>query len=246
MVREEEVSSDTLRWIIDNPARRNAIGPEGLDWIATRAPQLSGQVVMLTGAGTDSFCAGFDLTRLAKAQEDALPDAPLVRATAAMLAADATFVAVAHGHVIGAGVELACACDLRIVADDAAFAVPAARLGVIYHAAGLSRMHAVLGPWVTTRLILLGERVSAGEAAASGALLRIVPSDQVAIETERVVQTLQASPSPVLAGHRDLLRRLGTTGLDREFLRRYEGRRAQAYAALSPPRPGPGSSRPTD
>jgi enoyl-CoA hydratase/carnithine racemase/uncharacterized protein YqeY len=128
----------------------------------------AGEVVILTGEGDTSFCAGFDLDALPE-DSGALalpPDAPLFAATAALRRADATLIAVLHGHVFGAGVELACSCDLRIARDDARFVIPAARLGVVYHADGVALLQRCFGLALTQRLLLLGETVSADEPCA--------------------------------------------------------------------------------
>ncbi|MBL4688525.1 MAG: enoyl-CoA hydratase/isomerase family protein, partial [Nannocystaceae bacterium] len=141
----EHCDRGVITWTLDAPARKNAVSPDALRYIQRRCAELSGAVVVLRGAGSESFCAGFDLAALGEAPtpatgEQDLPDAPLIAATRAMRDADATFIAAIEGYAIGAGVELACACDLRLAKQGAWFQVPAARLGVVYHAEGLARI----------------------------------------------------------------------------------------------------------
>lgn len=222
----------TLRWILDNPRRRNAVHPDALRWITTRCAALRGETVVLTGAGDEAFCAGFDLTALQPTEAGPAPDVPLAEAAAAMEDADATFVAAFNGFAIGAGLELACACDLRIAREDAWFAIPAAKLGVVYHAAGLQRLHAVLGEAVVGRLLLLGERVSADALADAGALTHVVAPASLQATVETTIAALQAGSPLSLRAHRDLFRALKRGEAGADLLARHEDARARAYTAI--------------
>ena len=214
LVHEHTLAPGLLRWTLSHPAKRNALSPEMLAWLQRRAAALSGEVVLLTGEGEPSFCAGFDLDAL---PEDPVPknmseapDAALIAATAALRRADATLIAVLHGPIFGAGVELACCCDLRIARDDTRFTVPAARLGVVYHPAGVDLLHRCLGLALTQRLLLLGDTIDAAELA-----------DAAQAVAERL---LAGSPASIRA-HRDRLRGLDPDGEPD----RYEAARLAAY-----------------
>jgi enoyl-CoA hydratase/carnithine racemase len=225
------VSEGIVRWELDNPRRRNAIGPEALRWIAARARELCGEIVLLASAGGEAFCAGFDLTSLtpSPSSSDGPPDASLIQATRAMTRAHATFIGVIGGYAIGAGVELACACDLLVVRDDAWFRVPAGRLGVVYHAEGLARMRAVFGPALTRRLVLLGDRITAREAAAAGAFTRCVAADALESTSLELATTLGATAPLALRGNRDLLRALDEGHLEPRRRNTHDRARATAY-----------------
>jgi enoyl-CoA hydratase/carnithine racemase len=229
-IRERVDGGGALVWEIDNPARKNAIGPAALDWIARRCAELRGEIVVLTGANDGPFCSGFDLTALAELDERGAPDAVLIAATGAMTRADATFVASIAGHAIGAGVELACACDMRIASDDASFEVPAARLGVVYHADGIGRIRAVFGAAATERLLLLAERLDAREALAAGAVVRVVERACVGDETAAVVARLRELAPMSVRAHRRLLR-AGRAALDADTIAAHAAARAAAYAS---------------
>ncbi len=224
-------------WWLCNTKRRNAVSPHALRWIATRAAALAGEVVVLRGSGGQAFCAGFDLTALGDGgapggnADDALPDASLIAATAAMQHADATFVAALDGYAIGAGVELACACDLRLCRRGVFFSVPAAELGVVYHAAGLTCMRAAFGPAGVRRLLMLGERLDAEEAWSAGALVRLVDADAFEPALHEVLEQLRRAAPLSIRGNRDLLRRLDRGSLSVEALRDHEARRRAAFAS---------------
>jgi enoyl-CoA hydratase/carnithine racemase len=231
-IREDTLEDGILRWVLCNEPRRNAVGPDTLTWMARRAADLEGEVVVLTGAGEESFCAGFDLTALANGGDPASgpPDASLLRATEEMVAADATFVAMLQGYAIGAGVELACSCDVRITRPGVRFSVPVGRIGVVYHAAGLARMHAAFGTAVTQRLILLGESVDASEAMAAGALVRIVPAAELASATLEIARRIRDAAPLSVQAHRNMLRQLSSGApTPTAYLAEYERLRTVAY-----------------
>jgi enoyl-CoA hydratase/carnithine racemase len=243
-IRERELEPGILAWVLDNPARRNAIAPPVFAWIAQRCAELRGEVVILRGAGDRAFSAGFDLSALAElgprssgsgvGDASEPPDQILIRATAAMHEADATFIAALNGYVIGAGVELVAAADLRLACPAASLRVPAGKLGVVYHAAGLTRIHAAFGSTVTRRLLLAGEQVPIADARAClCALVELEALDQEALALARRVLELQ--PHSV-AGNRRLLRALErAASLPADLLEAHEQARREAYAGL--PRP---------
>lgn len=225
---ERLVEPGIVEWRLDRPERRNAVTPEALAWIATRAPHLHGEVVLLTGSDERVFCAGFDLGRLAVMVSKDPPDLVLARATAAMTAASATFIAVLNGDAIGAGVELVSACDLRVARRGARLRVPAGTLGVVYHAEGLLRMRATLGDGALKRLLLLGEEVAVDELEGRG-IERVVEGerlDHAALEWGRRIRTL--APLSV-AGNRDFLRIAAARPITAEDVATHEARRARAY-----------------
>lgn len=233
-ILEEILAPGLLRWTLSNPARRNAVDPEMLAWIEARSRALAGEVVLLTGEGEGVFSAGFDLHALGRLQRERPgepPDLPMIRASSAMQAADATFVAVLQGLAIGAGVELAAACDLRIARRGVTFQVPAGKLGVVYHAAGIVRFHAVFGPALTRRLLLAGDRVDADEALAAGALAAVVDAEALAEAGVALGHRLLAGSSTSLRAHRDLLRALERAPLPAEAVDAHTAARAAAYAA---------------
>jgi enoyl-CoA hydratase len=238
-------------WWLCNAARRNAVSPAALEWIAARAPALAGEIVVLRGAGEaaiagrepggppgKAFCAGFDLTALldaplpsATAEASALPDASLIAASAAMHRANATFVAALDGYAIGAGVELACACDLRVCARGVFFQVPAAELGVVYHAAGLVAVREAFGPAGARRLLMLGERLSAEDAWSAGALVRLCEPAAFEATLAEVLERLRRTAPLALRGNRDLLRRLDHGPLPAAAHEEHEAQRRAAYAS---------------
>ncbi|MBX7082194.1 MAG: GatB/YqeY domain-containing protein [Nannocystaceae bacterium] len=208
-LREHTLATGTLAWELCDAARRNPIGPQALAWIAARAPTLRGERVVLRGAGEEVFCSGFDLRALQSDADAArLPDEVLGEAVAAMRAADATFVAALGGHAIGAGVELACACDFRLARRGAWFEIPAARLGVVYRAEGLALLRSVFGDAGTRTLVLAGARLSVERAQGCGAVDEVVAPEALPHALQALLDALARGDAAALRGNRAMLRSL--------------------------------------
>jgi enoyl-CoA hydratase/carnithine racemase len=164
---------------IRNEARRNAV--DGPALIALREEFLRAEAdgircVVLTGAGTKAFCAGYDLRALAAIDEtQPLPDEELARTLAAMERLGAPILAALNGPAYGAGAELAAACDLRIAQPGVRLAMPPARLGIVYAPAGLQRFVELVGLSQAKRLFFTGDPVDAEEALSIGLVDEVAP-----------------------------------------------------------------------
>jgi enoyl-CoA hydratase/carnithine racemase len=181
----------TLR--LRNPARRNAISTAMWDQLGAFGTQVSAQqdvrLVVIRGDGDKAFSAGADVTGFDSARSGT-GNAPayddLVENTCRLVEAIAQpTLAVIVGACMGAGASLAASCDLRIAADDAFFAVPAARLGLGYDPRGIKRCLRVFGTEATREMLYTAERLPARRAAELGVVSAVLPAkdiDRVAAE----------------------------------------------------------------
>ena len=212
-----------------------------LEAIAKGSERLRGEVVLLEGSPGPAFCAGFDLTALdpSTASTGDSAEAALMEATAAMAAADGTFIALIHGHAVGAGVELACACDLRVGTPQTTMRVPASRLGVVYHPRGVARMRRVLGESAVRRMLLLDERLEAEALERAGAIDRMAADADALRELGlELARDLVALDARAVRAHRDALRQdpdpvASSAEARAAWRRRYDALRAEAYAAIA-------------
>lgn len=227
-IRERRDDTGAVVWELCDPARSNPVSPATLAWIAERAAALDDAIVVLRGEGGRVFCAGFDLGALAQDTDEA-PDAPLGAAVAAIRRSRATFVAALDGVAVGAGVELASACDLRVARRGITFEVPTARLGVVYRAEGLALLHHVFGPALVRRMVLLGDRITVEEAAVGGAVDRLVDAPAFDAALAEIVIALRRARPTALRGNRDVLRALVTPAAP-ELVAEHEQLRTQAFA----------------
>jgi enoyl-CoA hydratase len=166
---------------IDRPERRNALNAELciqlLDHLES-APDL--RAVVVTGAGDKAFCAGADLVvRTEDASEPGGGDTfrpAFDRALDAIVDYPAPVLAAVNGPAIGAGMQLAVACDLRIAAFSATFSIPAGRLGVFLSPANIQRLATLVGQGAARDLLLTARTLDVDEAAAVGLVQRRVPN----------------------------------------------------------------------
>lgn len=146
---------------IDRPERRNALNFDALDELdaAVEAGLRDSRALVVTGAG-GHFCAGADLTEL----EDVGFTDRLAEVLARLSQAPVTTVAAISGSCMGLGMQLAVACDVRVVADDAAFALPVARLGLMVNHWTLERTTRFWGEGAARHMVLTGAVLRADDA----------------------------------------------------------------------------------
>jgi enoyl-CoA hydratase/carnithine racemase len=187
-----ETRPPVARLTLSRPERLNALNPTALAELVAAADVLgtvSGiKVVIVRGAGR-AFCAGYDLDAV-----DGAPDAERAdlgrRMAEAVSGVPALTVAAIHGHCVGGGLVLAAACDIRIAADSARFAIPEVDLGIPLAWGGIPRLVRELGPAVTKELVLTCRPFSAGEAHALRFVNRVVPEEDLDREVEGMASLL--------------------------------------------------------
>lgn len=158
---------------VDRHERRNALDLEhaaGLRSALADAVDGGARAVVVTGAGS-AFCSGADLDAVYSDEFRAALGA-LLRALAA---APVPIVAAVNGPAIGAGTQIAIACDLRVVAPTARFGVPTARNGLAVDPWTVARLVDVAGGGVARALLLGVDTVAAERALATGLADRAGP-----------------------------------------------------------------------
>lgn len=196
---ETEVKDGVARVFLARPEKSNALNSQFLLEILACFEKLKGEttlrVVVLAGRGK-AFCGGADVAELASlTASDAGAFVGRIHAVcSAIRALPVPVVASLHGAVIGAGLEIAAACDLRIAAEGTRFAMPEVRLGIpsVVEAALLPRL---MGSGRAAWLVLSGEFIDARRACDWG-LVEEVGGDAA---VRRRVDSL-------LAGDREALR----------------------------------------
>ena len=160
---------------LDRPAKHNALTPEMLEQLEQILVDLDGdrtvRVVVVTGAGDRSFCAGADIKRF-KALEPLDMWAQWTRRGHRVFDHLAGLrqptIAAVSGNAYGGGFELALACDLRILADDATLGLTEVGIGALPGWGGTGRLRDLVGAGRAKELIFTGEPLSADRALAWG------------------------------------------------------------------------------
>ncbi len=192
------------RVIIDHDAKLNTLNPalmaEFMGAFAALSAEPDLRVVVLEGAGPRAFIGGADIGVMAGI-EDASGARAFIRLVQGCCAAvrdcPVPVIARVQGWCLGAGLEVAAACDLRIASDAARFGMPEVRVGIpsVVEAALLPGL---IGWGRTRRLLLLGETIGAAEALDWGLVERVVPALALdgAVE-EWIALLLQAGPQAI-------------------------------------------------
>jgi enoyl-CoA hydratase len=174
----------SIGWLtFNNPARRNAISidmweaiPKVLDRFE-QDPQI--RVIVLKGEGDKAFVSGADVSQYEKQRSSAegiqYYEEIAGRVAERLQSSDKVLIAMIRGYCLGAGVNLALCCDLRIAAEDAKLGIPAARLGLGYRASSLKNLVDIVGPAYAREVLITGRHFSAAEAKAMGLVHRVAP-----------------------------------------------------------------------
>lgn len=186
---------------LDRPARRNAVDHEALEQLLAALTDLPAttRVLVLTGAA-GHFCSGADLTAL---EDQAFADA-LQRVLDALRDAPFPTIAAVHGAALGAGTQLAIACDLRTATADASFGIPAAKLGLMVNHWTVQRLAHLAGPGPARAMLLAAEVMSGADAVRLGLAQREGDVDAAGAWADEI-----ATRAPLtIAGHKLMLNRL--------------------------------------
>ena len=148
---------------IDRHERRNALDAAHCHALRDAIQTEGARAVVITGAGS-SFCSGADL---GAAYDAAFRDA-LYAMIAAVTEAPVPVLAAVNGPAIGAGAQLALACDLRIAAWEATFAIPTARLGIAVNPWTIRRLALLAGAGTAQAMLIGAESMDAARALQCG------------------------------------------------------------------------------
>jgi enoyl-CoA hydratase len=209
---------DVLTLTIDRPDRRNAVDPEILDALAeaVRTDGTRAGAIVLRGAGTEAFSAGYDLARLSGSIDDLEADRHIGDVATALRNCPTPVIARLQGHCHGAGVELALNCDLRI-ASDLRLSVPAVGLGVVYRYPFVARLVQICGISRASDLLLGMAELDSETAYLWGLVTEVVPAEMLDRRINEMAEKLARSPRPAVEGTKaslNLLDRRMVTGED--------------------------------
>jgi enoyl-CoA hydratase/carnithine racemase len=217
------VSGPRADVVLARPEARNAQTPATWRALAAVPALLDPEVrVVVLSAEGRSFCAGLDrrmvdgsgvpgepgLVELA-----GLPADELDAAIAAFQQGftwwrdhDAVTVAAVQGHAVGAGFQLALACDLMVCADDAQLAMREPSLGLVPDLGGTLPLVQAVGYGRALEICATGRWVGAQEAARLGLCQLVVPAAELAVSVDDLVAAVLAAPGGAVAGTKRLLR----------------------------------------
>lgn len=204
---------------LNNPEERNAFSTtEQIQEIAdfcfgiTRDPTV--RAVVLTGAGK-SFCAGGNIKNM-QTKVGMFGGAPFELRNGyrngiqmiphALYEVEVPIIAAINGAAIGAGLDFACMCDIRIASEKALFGETFVKLGIVPGDGGAWFLPRVIGMPRATLLTLTGEVIDAAKALEYGLVTEVVPPDKLMERAVEIAQSIAANPGHATRMAKRLLR----------------------------------------
>jgi 2-(1,2-epoxy-1,2-dihydrophenyl)acetyl-CoA isomerase len=176
------------------------------------------RAVVLTGAGR-GFCVGQDLTEFREAPGDIGErlHASYHPNVLAIRALEKPVIAAVNGAAAGAGMSIACACDLRVASDAATFIPAFINIGLIPDSGGSYFVTRLLGPARAFEWLASGRRLSAAEAHAWGLVSDVVPADEFAARVKDVAERFAFLPTRGIAMTKRLIDRASNASLEQQL-----------------------------
>lgn len=205
--------SQGVAWVVlDRPAAANSRNQQMRNELselwATLGDDDGVRVVVLTGSGDRFFSAGMDLKEAGRPESDDERRDRLrsVRDIEQLAALPQPTIAAVNGYALGGGLEMALACDLRIVAEHAQLALTELSHGLVPGGGGTQRLPRLVGPARAAELLFTGRRLSGVEAVEWGIANRCVPGPELAAEASALAASIAANDGQVLRRAKALLR----------------------------------------
>jgi enoyl-CoA hydratase len=209
----------------NQPEKRNAMSVEMWDglieildaWTADD----SVRVVVLTGAGDKAFVSGADISQFEKSRSDADAQREYEKLTSRGRTRLASFpkpvIARISGFCLGGGLGIAMQADIRIASADAAFGIPAAKLGIAYGFDMVRRLVSLIGQ-ANARLILFsGERIDAAEALRIGLVNRVVPTGELEAAVAKLARNTAGNAPLSVTGMKRIVEEVTRDPTDRDM-----------------------------
>jgi len=177
----------------------NDVLDELIDAIVGLGARSEVRVVVVTGTGSKAFLAGADLEEFATMRLSEVAVAHHVARTHRLLDEIARcrvpVIAAVQAHAVGGGFEVALACDLVVVDEDAKLGCPEVKLGLIPGAGGTQRLTALVGRLRSAEVILTGRLIGAQEAAAMGLVTKVAASGETVNAALRLGRDIAGRPA---------------------------------------------------
>ncbi len=183
-------------------------------------------VGIVTGAGDKAFCAGNDLKVQAAGRRGPTPPTGFGGLTK-RFDMSKPLIAAVNGVAMGGGFEIALACDIIVAAQNAVFALPEPRVGLIAGAGGVHRLPRMIPQKHALGMILTGRRVSAVEGKELGFVNEVVPAGQALSAAKRwAALILECSPMAIRASKQALYAGMSEQSLETALTTVYPAQQA--------------------
>lgn len=183
---------------LNRPQVLNALNDELMDELGDALLRFDADdaiaCIVITGS-EKAFAAGADISKMAQYDfQDTYRNNFITRNWETICKVRKPVIAAVSGFALGGGCELAMMCDMIIAADNAKFAQPEIKLGIIPGSGGTQRLTRAVSKSKAMDLCLTGRMMDAAEAERSGLVARVYPVAQLMSETMAIAQTIAAMP----------------------------------------------------
>ena len=163
------------------------------------------RVVVLRGVGDKAFSAGADLGAVISEEEGGNV---LQNAIESVVNCPCPVIAMIYGYAVGAGCDLAAACDLRVIADSARIGINPVKLGLVYFPKSIERFISLVGVAHTKELFFTGKFFTAQRAKEMGLVNYVVPADELLGTTYALAQEIAQNAPLAVAGDKSIINKL--------------------------------------
>ena len=208
-----EKKEHLLTLSINRPEKRNALNTEVLnsltDIFNEIKPGGETRVVILRGTGEKSFCAGADIGAGSRGGTGNAIQGTIE----SVINCPCPVIAMIYGYAVGAGCDLAAACDIRIIADSARIGINPVKLGSVYYPASIQRFISIIGAGFTKELFLTGRFFTAQRAKEMGLVNYVVPVNELPETTYSLGQEIAENAPLAVAWTKSIINKF----LDRKL-----------------------------
>ena len=184
---------------LNRPTADNAIDTQLAEELANLCSQINSddetRVVIITGAGEKAFSVGTDPDELAQLRASET-EIRLLSVATPVASLQMPVIAAINGDAFGQGLELTLACDLRIAAESAHFALPQINLGLIPWDGATQRLSRLIGRAKATEMLLTGQAIDSWEAYHLGLVSEVLPPKELMSKAMAIAQAM-ASQAPI-------------------------------------------------
>lgn len=203
--------------ILNNPERHNSLGGDELDAIRACLDEVSSdhqmRVLVVTGAGDKTFCAGASLQQLDSGE---ISGDSFQATTDRLSQMQIPTICALNGSVFGGGVELALSCDFRIGVEGTRMRVPAAAIGLCYPLSGINRFVERLGVNVAKRILVAAEEFDAETMLDIGFLDHLVMRAQLEEKTAEIAGRIAGLAPLAVTAMKHILQQAAAGAIDVE------------------------------
>jgi len=214
-----EIQGNIAVLTINRPQVRNALNDATIEELALALGQIEAapalRALIVTGSGDKAFVAGADINEL-KVRDMILGRIITRRRQEVFTRLEELHIpsiAAINGFAMGAGLELAMACTLRIAVPAAKLGQPEVKLGILPGAGGTQRLPRLVGLGRAMELVLTGEAIDAAEAHRIGLVNRIVAPEALMDEAKKLAHVLADRPKLAVQYAKDAVLRSGDGSL---------------------------------